>query len=229
MTEEDGKLSRFSVPYAKIQQLGHWHVHGVYASNICIALKISMVTTGDCNSARGELFRLLRGVWQTALLCNLARPVIAVLFSGKDEPLEDYLHDLFNRWASDQNWHQGHFSLYVEPKWARKKAEYREQFVVDRILLDFLEPEPTELKTVQRRQLGDIIDKLDERLKADVSKPEEGADLDFLFTTIRNIWQSAPGEDYGEQTPGPFQDWLNEINQRCAVETFVRHSRDIPS
>ncbi len=196
-----------------LPSLQYWQCRDIYVSDICIAVKLSPIRMENCEAARDELYRLLRGIWQTALLYNLVRPVAAVIYSGEGDetrpkPLSKTLAAQIRAWASDQNWHQGHFSLYVEP--IRENAPQAENdqhpkeypFGVDDILLDLLAPEPQEIGEIEQRDLTYI----EKEMK---SQPEDSPALTELNARIEEAWRSS--DKYDKKTPGPFQAWLDEI------------------
>lgn len=205
MKEQANELDEFRVRVDKLV-LEYWDCGGeIYISDICIALKLAPKKIADCVAARDELYRTLRGVWQTALCANLARPVVGVIHSGEPStPLSESLFRQFSRWASDQNWHQGHFSLYVEPLWAWEKGG--QSFKVDEILLDLLAPEPLEIVDIQQRTIKSIKERLNEEL------PESGKTQPGVDDIKSIIYQAWDDDDLFEaKEPQPLQAWIDQI------------------
>jgi len=96
-----------------------WRREGIYVGPICVAVHLSVVagTRIDDDRSLGEakeaLFRYLRQAHQVVLDHGIVLPLAAVIErSGASSGSR--LDVALATWGSDQGWHRGGFTLYVE-------------------------------------------------------------------------------------------------------------------
>ncbi|MGF1643887.1 MAG: hypothetical protein ACFCUJ_09600 [Thiotrichales bacterium] len=160
--------------------LRHWRILDVYISNVCLALKMTYQNSGawDCDDAKHELYRALREIWQKALLCDMIRPVVAVvtrLHRGEVLSLEFY--KTVSRWSREQDWHRGQFSVYVE---AHEGSRMEEDEKAEAILLRLLAHKPQEIGEVKPRTTDEILKEARTNLVNQPERPERGLALRAL-------------------------------------------------
>ncbi|MQX37562.1 hypothetical protein [Roseospira navarrensis] len=95
-----------------------WTRHAIYRSRICIATHLSFLDPecrmpGDVDEPKAALFRYLRQVQQTVMDHGLILPLAVVIEVPKQDP-ETLFVKALKRWGSDQTWHRGGFTLYLE-------------------------------------------------------------------------------------------------------------------
>ena len=145
-----------------------WRRLGTYQSPICVAAEMSLMveswTDEQRKIAKVALFRYLRRVQHTLLDFGMVYPVAAVIsVPEKTAPIARKI----GSWTSDQGWHRGGFTLYVE-----QTDENRQD--ADERLRGLLVPEVKDLmnpNNAQKRGLEWFADSLIERSKgwADVN------------------------------------------------------------
>ncbi|MGH8523586.1 MAG: hypothetical protein ACREXY_05030, partial [Gammaproteobacteria bacterium] len=111
---------------------------GIYLSDVCLAVRLSPVaaywTKNEQEEAKETLYRYLRRVHQTALENGAVCPVACVV-SLTGQETDNSIEKAVGSWGSDQDWHRGAFTLYVEDGSA-KGGEWDHW----RRLADLLEP-----------------------------------------------------------------------------------------
>jgi len=107
----------------------YWIAENIYLNEICLAIwatpseKIKERTINSEEAINGiikeELYNMLKGISQLAAEHDLLRPVACVMSEEdliKSASLNDKEIKQIKRWGSDQDWHRGAFTLYVESK-----------------------------------------------------------------------------------------------------------------
>lgn len=90
----------------------HWEAQAVYLNDICLVVKLVHIKkNGELEIIKDDLYSLLMSINQTALEHDLMRPVAGVI-SEKDVP-DDWKLKI-KKWDSDQDWHRGAFTLFIE-------------------------------------------------------------------------------------------------------------------
>ncbi len=188
----------------------YWRCREIYISNVCIALHLTPQKT-EGEALKAELYQLLRAVWQTALLCNLTRPVVAVISSHDGQPLDDCEYRKFVRWSMEQNWHQGHFCLYVEsPRLQQGDGKNGGEFDAERILLDLLAPEPQDIPETEWRTFETIESDIRQQLEKDTKHP-----VSELTTSVFEAWRTIDCNDHGNPLNlGPFTSWWEALDDK---------------
>lgn len=147
-----------------------WRRLGIFRSPVCIAVHLQPMTEqwGGPSSEieKNALFRYLRRIYQTTLEYDMQYPVAAVVAvkSKKSEVAKEV-----DKWTSDQSWHRGGFTLYVEER------ENRDFHDVDR-LSDLLQPTPQQIMVQLEEKPRDLAafskDLRDAAAKLEGSKEE---------------------------------------------------------
>lgn len=94
-----------------------WKRQAIYHSAICVAVHLSVIDPdlgeAEVVAAKIALFRYLRQVHQAVMDHGIVLPLAAVIErpGGRTDTL---LGRALPGWGSDQSWHRGGFTLYVE-------------------------------------------------------------------------------------------------------------------
>ncbi len=89
----------------------HWQTDRIYLNDVCLVVIVNPVASTETdNSAKEELYGLLRRISSRALHHNLMRPLAAIVQKSDDSKLPEGIAN----WGADQEWHRGEFTLYVE-------------------------------------------------------------------------------------------------------------------
>jgi hypothetical protein len=186
-----------------------WRREGIYLNDICLAVHLSLREIKDDEAAQAKeaLYVYLRRVGQTALERELVCPIACVLSPGQYQPSKEFISDL-RSWGSDQDWHRGSFTLYVEipppdqtpdPEWDHWGR-----------LVDLLNPPLGTLVLPLRemRKLENIVTQLqDDFGKAFTSDPQAAKLARKLLEVIETIIKS-----YGTRAERSlYEDWVKDI------------------
>ena len=117
-----------------------WKRLGMYKSPVCLAVHLEVSEALEAPTAsenpKRALFRYLQGLNQVLLELGMVYPVIAVIQGNTGA------NDTVETWGSDQAWHRGGFSLYLEEDEKAAKAR----------LADLLDPVAEAMKEYPREE-----------------------------------------------------------------------------
>lgn len=107
-----------------------WKRYAIYRSPICVAVHLSYIDP-DCRdekeveTVKAALFRYLRQVHQAVMEYGVIAP-LAVVIEPPAPAGKTLLADALPKWGSDQAWHRGGFTLYLEPSKDAAKERLRD-------------------------------------------------------------------------------------------------------
>lgn len=189
-----------------------WRRESIYLSDVCLAVHLSPTVSTleddrEAATAKEALYTYLRRVGQYALEHDLMRPVACVMSSDIHQPSSDLLAYL-RSWGSDQEWHRGNFTLYVEIPGTEGEQPQREPY---KRLADLLNPKPETLWLDPRETVTAdlILGKLEAKIQDKPPTTDHAATLvRDLLTLIKNAIKDAPSQP---QQGDLVESWKNEI------------------
>ncbi len=154
-----------------------------------------LLTDAQRDEAKTTLYRYLKKIQLNLLEFGLVYPVTCIVIAG-DKETATY-NEIF-RWESDQDWHRGDFTLYVEEN--EDKARER--------LFDLLSPRVEQLST-ERKEPRDIswyIEELNKNLPSEGRERELG---DHILDIWREYDKSKDKNNVKEKMQNQLEQWLN--------------------
>jgi hypothetical protein len=196
-----------------------WRRESIYVSDVCLAVHLShtISTFADDREtavAKEALYTYLRRVGHQALEHDLMRPIACVMSTGLHPPSPDLLASMRN-WGSDQEWHRGSFTLYVEIPGPADEQPGRAPY---KRLADLLRPkiEPLFDMPQEARTARDILAGLENRLEADPARLGHPAELiRDLLNHVKTLID-APGQPQQDQILAPWQTKITQHAENLA-------------
>lgn len=211
----------------------HWRREGIYLSAVCLAVHLTpkvgcWESDDEAKDAKEALYRYLRQVHQTALEHGLVCPLACVV--SVDDPSTHFAKTMVP-WGSDQDWHRGSFTLYVEGTNGEYNGWWR--------LSDLLQPKnevlvPTESEERDGRWYAKALnDALDARPPED---PAAAALAWELVNVCSELFASQPTDEEAlkrfkerrlpdELNRGAVADWA----QKVVVAAQEQAAREVPA
>ncbi len=172
-----------------------WRRLALCYSSIAFAVVVQpdngCLTDAERKDAKATLYRYLKKIQLNLLEFGLVYPVTCIVIAGSKETAA---YNEITHWESDQDWHRGDFTLYVEEN--EDKACER--------LFDLLSPEVEKLKAERKepRKISWYIEELKKKL------PSEGKERE-LGDRILDIWNNfAEKKPQDEMQESP-EEWLD--------------------
>lgn len=182
----------------------YWKTDRIYLNDICMAVVLEpigeRISTGE--GAREELYEMLRWIAAQTSYHNLSRPLAAFVRTGDDSKT-------VAAWAADQDWHRGHFTLYVQdPAEPGKLAPTCEELLDPRISLL-----PS---TLYHQSLDSEV--LNKACRFDNPSPEL-AKLCEVITGIVGAMEKDPDiETRKKRVESCLDEWLRDILREAGAE-----------
>lgn len=182
-----------------------WRRLGIYRSPICLAVNLTPCidhwTEKTREDAKSKLFRYLRRLYQAALEHGVICPLAAVIeIDNGSSGLARDIHP----WGSDQGWHRGGFTLYVESGQGTGKR-----------LEDLLNPRVEYLMDLQKQEARDAqwyADQLGKTLKngADGTDNARALTHELLERCRDRLVDSKDYKDAGDKVPS-LTEWYRSL------------------
>jgi hypothetical protein len=189
-----------------------WRREGIYLSDVCLVVHVSptiesLEDADELNLAKDALYAYLRRISQRTLEHDFMRPLACVISNGQCMPSERLVKRL-RSWGSDQEWHRGSFTFYVEILLTGESSDSKTSHWYR--LQDLLSPkiEPI-VETVQKPTRQDVIIKIDEQLVAtNLPDPELANKLRNAIDETLQLYEAASKP---EQAELPIMQWKSDV------------------
>ena|GEM_PF-3408667 len=193
----------------------HWKAQTVYLNDICLTIALKFNKNCDeLESIKEDLYSLLMSIGQTALEHDLLRPVAGVI---SENDLSDRLKVEIKKWGSDQDWHRGAFTLFIEKN--DTKANERIADLLE-LKIEIYEPDPGDPKHTNAetgytfKTFSGQPDKKFKKIWPSLIKMESS--LNILTTTLVN---------YSDDHEDLFNKWVDEV--KSTADRISRGEYDV--
>lgn len=166
-------------------------VHRICISDAALAVHVTCQSKDSPEETRKGLGQLLRFLAGRAEEIGFVLPVIGLVDAAEDDNLVN--KDLMSKWAADQDWHRGDFSLIV----------LSDDWTVEDMIRTVLGGVPTKWSKVQLqpRNLDEIRDAFESERRAARVSADYGSLLEVIGVSLQ------------ERSRAPITKWLEERQQ----------------
>lgn len=216
---EDDIIDRFllKINEEPVQRKGkYWMISKAYISDISIAIhivpacNIKNLNDNSIASAKNELNVLLRLISHLSLDHDLMRPVAGVI-SEKELKNQGYTKEDYKSWESDQDWHRGAFTLYIEQD-EEVNSEAGKSFTVKDRVKDLIDPIVPSF-VAEKKEPRDM-EKIIKTVFEDVLKKGQYEDIYPIISGLQSILRDASKQEgHPDDYKNKIDSWIEAVKQ----------------